>query len=80
MSNPENSQTPIGKFGKFGLLDHLTKNVSAKNSGTVKGIGDDSAVIDASGELSLVSTDLLLEGIHFNLITPPSGILAIKLS
>jgi len=71
MSNSENSQTPIGNFGKFGLLDHLTRNVSIKNKGTVKGIGDDSAVIDTSGELSLVSTDLLLEGIHFNLIYTP---------
>jgi thiamine-monophosphate kinase len=71
MSNTENSQTPIGNYGKFGLIDHLTRNVEIKHKTTVKGIGDDSAVIDAGGALSLVSTDLLLEGIHFNLIYTP---------
>jgi len=71
MSNPENSQTPIGNFGKFGLINYLKRNITAKNKGTVKGIGDDSAVIDTGEALSLVSTDLLLEGIHFNLIYTP---------
>jgi len=71
MNNTENSQTPIGNYGKFGLIDHLTRNVRTKLSSTVKGIGDDSAVIDAGSSLSLVTTDLLLEGIHFNLIYTP---------
>lgn len=71
MSSTDSSHTPIGSFGKFGLIDHLTKNVEAKNKSTVRGIGDDSAVIDAGDVLSLVSTDLLLEGIHFNLIYTP---------
>lgn len=71
MNKTENSHTPIGHYGKFGLIDHLTRNVSTKLKSTVKGIGDDSAVINAGTSLSLISTDLLLEGIHFNLIYTP---------
>jgi thiamine-monophosphate kinase len=61
----------INEFGKFGLVNHLTKNVIIANRTTVIGIGDDSAVIDSGKNLTLVSTDLLLEGIHFNLIYTP---------
>jgi len=53
------------------LIDHLTRNVKTKNNTTIIGIGDDSAVIDSGKNLTLVSTDLLLEGIHFNLIYTP---------
>lgn len=63
--------TPIGKLGKFGLIDHIGKKARKENISTLYGIGDDSAVIDAGGELVLVSTDLFLEGIHFNLIYSP---------
>jgi thiamine-monophosphate kinase len=61
----------INEFGKFGLVNHLTKDVTVRNKTTVNGIGDDSAVIDSGKNLTLVSTDLLLEGIHFNLIYTP---------
>jgi thiamine-monophosphate kinase len=71
MSTTSDNQTPIGKFGKFGLLDHLTEKSLPVNAGTIMGIGDDSSVIDPGGSLSLVSTDLLLEGIHFNLVYTP---------
>jgi thiamine-monophosphate kinase len=71
MSDSSNNQTPIGKFGKFGLINHLTEKITQSNPGTIKGVGDDSAVIDTGGALSLVSTDLLLEGIHFNLVYTP---------
>jgi thiamine-monophosphate kinase len=61
----------INEFGKFGLVNHLTSNVKNVNKSTITGIGDDSAVIDSGKNLTLVSTDLLLEGIHFNLIYTP---------
>jgi thiamine-monophosphate kinase len=71
MDNSENKKRSINDFGKFGLINHLTKNVKTINKTTIKGIGDDSAVIDSGKNLILVSTDLLLEGIHFNLIYNP---------
>jgi thiamine-monophosphate kinase len=61
----------IDEFGKFGLINHLTRDVKIINKSTITGIGDDSAVIDSGKSLTLVSTDLLLEGIHFNLIYTP---------
>lgn len=60
-------KTEISKLGEFGLIDYLTKNIVIENSSTVKGVGDDAAVLDFSGKKMLVSTDLLLEGIHFDL-------------
>lgn len=70
MKDPEN-KTPIGKYGKFGLIDHLIKGISLQNKSTISFIGDDAAVIDSGEKFTLVSTDLLLEGIHFNLIYTP---------
>jgi len=63
--------TPISKLGEFGLIDHLTKNIEIKNTSSVKGIGDDSAVIDMGERYQLVSTDLLVEGVHFDLSYMP---------
>ena len=71
MSVLENNSTPIGKLGKFGLIDHLTKKSRPVKESTIFGIGDDSAIIDNGKNLTLVSTDLLLEGIHFNLTYTP---------
>jgi thiamine-monophosphate kinase len=71
MDKAENKKTPISKLGKFGLIEHLTRNRKLRNSSSVEGIGDDAAIIDAGGLMMLVSTDLLLEGIHFNLIYTP---------
>jgi thiamine-monophosphate kinase len=71
MDNPESGHTPIGKLGKFGLINHLAETVKLTNRKTVSGIGDDAAVIDSGNELTLVSTDLFLEGIHFNLMYSP---------
>lgn len=71
MDKSENKKRLINDFGKFGLVNHLTQNVKIINKSTIKGIGDDSAVIDSGKLLTLVSTDLLLEGIHFNLIYTP---------
>src|SRR6195952_2994833 len=64
-------RTNIESLGEFGLIDHLTKNVKLKQPGTTKGIGDDAAVIDFPGKKVLISTDMLLEGIHFDLAYCP---------
>ena len=63
--------TPIESIGEFGLIDHLTKDIKIKNPGSIFGIGDDAAVIDTGDKYQLVSTDLLVEGIHFNLSYTP---------
>lgn len=63
--------TEIASLGEFGLIDHLTKDVSINNESTKKGIGDDAAVLDYDGKEVLVTTDLLLEGIHFDLTYVP---------
>jgi thiamine-monophosphate kinase len=70
MDKSENKKT-IGDLGKFGLISHITGNARRQNKSTVSIIGDDSAIIDSGKKLTLVSTDLLLEGIHFNLIYTP---------
>ena len=71
MNDPEKKKTSISEIGKFGLIDHITKKAIPKNSSTISGIGDDAAIIDSGKFLTLVSTDMLLEGIHFNLIYNP---------
>ena len=63
--------TSIESLGEFGLIDHLTNGIITKNSSTVKGIGDDAAVIDMGDKYQLVSTDLLVEGVHFDLSYMP---------
>lgn len=60
-------KTEINELGEFGLIAHLTKAVELTEPSTVKGIGDDAAVLDFSNKKTLISTDLLLEGIHFDL-------------
>jgi len=64
-------RTEISNLGEFGLIDHLTKNIELNNTSTIKGPGDDAAVLDFSGKKMLISTDLLLEGIHFDLAYTP---------
>ncbi len=64
-------RTEISTLGEFGLIDHLTKNIKITQSTTIKGVGDDAAIIDNSNKQTLVSTDLLLEGIHFDLVYTP---------
>lgn len=71
--------TPISDFGEFALIDHLTKNVVLKNSSTIKGIGDDAAVIKQGNKYQLISTDLLIEGVHFDLSYTPLRHLGYKL-
>jgi thiamine-monophosphate kinase len=64
-------RTEISQLGEFGLIEHLTKNFVIHNSSTLKGVGDDAAVIDNSSSLTIVSTDMLVEGIHFDLMYFP---------
>src|ERR1700712_3971086 len=64
-------RTEIAALGEFGLIDHLTKNNETKNASTILSVGDDAAVIDHFGRQTVVSTDLLLEGIHFDLSYTP---------
>lgn len=65
------SRTEISDLGEFGLIDHLTKNNEVKNSSTILSIGDDAAVIDHFGKQTVISTDMLVEGIHFDLMYTP---------
>lgn len=65
------SRTEIGELGEFGLIDHLTKNIRLHHPGTEKGVGDDAAVLDHSGKKTVVTTDLLTEGVHFDLSYVP---------
>ncbi len=67
----KNSRTELSELGEFGLIDHLTKNIKLKNPGSVKGVGDDAAVIDSKNKQVIVSTDMLVEGIHFDLTYTP---------
>ena len=64
-------RTEIATLGEFGLIRHLTENIELKNSSTFKGVGDDAAVLDYKDKQVLVTTDLLLEGVHFDLMYVP---------
>ena len=68
----------LSEYGEFGLIRHLTENFPIRNKSTLYGVGDDCAVIDASDGNMLVTTDLLLEGIHFDLTYCPMRHLGYK--
>lgn len=63
--------TPLSEIGEFGLIDHLTKNFPIIHPSTLKGVGDDAAVLNLNKGQSVVTTDLLIEGIHFDLSYVP---------
>lgn len=65
------SETEISTLGEFGLIDSLTRDFKVKNPSTLRGVGDDCAVLDYGDKRTLVTTDLLLEGIHFDLTYTP---------
>ncbi|MBL7759013.1 MAG: thiamine-monophosphate kinase, partial [Chitinophagaceae bacterium] len=64
-------RTEINSLGEFGLIDHLTRNIELQNASSLLGVGDDAAVIDHFGKQTVISTDLLLEGVHFDLMYTP---------
>lgn len=64
-------RTEIASLGEFGLIDHLTKNNETRNASTIVSIGDDGAVIDNFGKQTVITTDMLVEGIHFDLMYTP---------
>lgn len=61
----------LSELGEFGLIEHLTKDIKLKNRSSVKGIGDDAAVLNYNRKRVLVSTDMLIQGIHFDLTYTP---------
>jgi thiamine-monophosphate kinase len=66
-----NSRTELSELGEFGLIKHLTQFLTLVNESSKKGIGDDAAVIDYKGKQTVVSTDMLVEGVHFDLSYVP---------
>jgi thiamine-monophosphate kinase len=72
MIEDKNQQrTQLSDLGEFGLIDHLTKNFKINQKSTLKGIGDDAAVLEFNNKKIVVSTDLLIEGVHFDLSYVP---------
>ncbi|MHA8065091.1 thiamine-phosphate kinase [Aquirufa sp. ROCK2-A2] len=72
-------RTEIGSIGEFGLIDKISQNFQACHSWTKKGIGDDAAVLEADGKLVVSSTELFIEGVHFDLSYTPLQHLGFKL-
>ncbi|PUZ28169.1 thiamine-phosphate kinase [Chitinophaga parva] len=64
-------RTEVSTLGEFGLIDYLTRNIELQQASTIVGVGDDGAVIDHFGKQTVISTDLLVEGIHFDLAYVP---------
>ena len=71
MENEKIELTELSELGEFGLIDRLTKDIKIHNKSTIKGIGDDAAVIDHKSEQTLVSVDVLIEGVHFDMTYMP---------
>lgn len=71
MEQASAKRTELGELGEFGLIERLTKNIGLGNPSSLVGVGDDAAVIDNGQYLTVVSTDLLVEGIHFDLMYCP---------
>lgn len=67
----ESQRTEVASLGEFGLIDHLTRDNEIRQAGTLLSVGDDAAVVDHFGKQTVVTTDLLLEGVHFDLTYTP---------
>lgn len=65
------NRTEISSLGEFGLIEHLTKNIELHNASSILGVGDDAAVIDHFGKQTVLTSDLLVEGVHFDLTYTP---------
>src|SRR6187455_3192028 len=66
-----NGRTEISSLGEFGLIEHLTQNNETRHASTILSIGDDAAVIDHFGKQTVITNDLLIEGVHFDLMYTP---------
>ncbi len=71
MNTERITRTELSELGEFGLIDRLTRDSVPVNASTVRGVGDDAAVIDNDARMTLISTDLLVEGVHFDLAYTP---------
>ncbi|MFD0795954.1 thiamine-phosphate kinase [Maribacter chungangensis] len=71
LENKNNERTSLEKLGEFGLIDHLTQGFEIAQKSTIKGIGDDAAVLNFTDKKTVLTTDLLVEGIHFDLSYMP---------
>lgn len=71
LEDSQQSRTKLSELGEFGLIDLLTKNLESKLPSTIKGIGDDAAVLNFDGKQAIITTDLLVEGVHFDLAYMP---------
>ena len=78
MFSGSEERTELEQLGEFGLINHLTKDLINSNKSTIKGVGDDAAVIDSGEKFMLVSTDMLVEGVHFDLMYAPMKHLGYK--
>src|SRR6195952_3017330 len=65
------NRTEVSTLGEFGLIEHLTKNIAIESASTIVSIGDDAAVIDHFGKQTVITNDLLIEGVHFDLMYTP---------
>ena len=71
LENKDQSRTSLSQLGEFGLIEHLTKNFTISQESTLKSIGDDAAVLNFGDKKAVISTDLLVEGVHFDLAYMP---------
>ena len=69
--NKDTPKTPLSDYGEFALIEHLTRSFKLKNESSIIGIGDDSAVVNYKSKLSLMTSDILVEGVHFDLSYMP---------
>ena len=67
MEENKDIRTELDALGEFGLIDQLTQDFPLRNPSSLKGVGDDAAIINHEGDRTLVSVDLLLEGVHFDM-------------
>lgn len=71
LEDKEPKRTPLSELGEFALIDLLTSNIALKNDSSIHGVGDDAAVLAMGDKYQLVSTDMLAEGVHFDLTYTP---------
>lgn len=71
LEDKNQKKTSLAELGEFGLIEHLTKNITINQESTIRSVGDDAAVLDFSDKKVIISTDLLIEGVHFDLAYMP---------